>query len=317
MKNIKLIQNDSEIAAGTRGASLGTEAMKVAAYKRFNPLFQRFPLTIVAHENNILTQEPSTPNAKYAAQLVNVYKNTVESIVNNFKSEDDFLFVLSGDHGSAGGTMAGLSKAYPNKKMGVIWIDAHADIHSPYTTPSGNMHGMPLATALARDNKENQINQLSDEETKLWEELKSLGAQQPILKPENLIYFGVRDTETPEEEIIERLNIRRFNVEELRYRGFEAVIADAEKHFEDCDVLYVSFDVDSMDCHLVSHGTGTPVAKGFDRTEALDILTYFTKHPKTKIVEFVEINPTLDEKGNEMAETAFELLNNLIETLEK
>ena len=86
-----------------------------------------------------------------------------------------FPLVLSGDHSSALGTMAGLKRAYPTQKIGVIWIDAHADLHSPYSTPSGNIHGMPLAAALANDNRTDQRNLVEGQILKDWDELKSLG----------------------------------------------------------------------------------------------------------------------------------------------
>ena len=99
-----------------------------------------------------------------------ISKAVSESIKNNF-----FPVVLSGDHSNAGGTIAGIKMAKPKSKLGVIWIDAHADLHTPYTTPSGNMHGMPLATALGEDNLENAVHQLDEKTAKLWNQLKEIG----------------------------------------------------------------------------------------------------------------------------------------------
>ena len=83
---------------------------------------------------------------------------------------------MGGDHSTAAGTIAGIKKAYPDRRLGVIWIDAHADIHSPYTTPSGNMHGMPLGVATTSDNLDRQINDLDEETNQLWEMCKALSS---------------------------------------------------------------------------------------------------------------------------------------------
>ena len=87
----------------------------------------------------------------------------------------NFPLVLSGDHSSALGTISGVKAAYPEKRLGVVWIDAHADIHSPYTSPSGNIHGMPLAAAMSDDNLDCQINEVKDETFDLWEKMKNIG----------------------------------------------------------------------------------------------------------------------------------------------
>ena len=100
-----------------------------------------------------------------------------------------FPLILSGDHSSALGSLSGIQKANPDKEIGVIWLDAHADIHTPYSTPSGNIHGMPLAAALSIDNKEFSKNKVSDSTENNWLRMKNMGDMEPLIKPENLIYF--------------------------------------------------------------------------------------------------------------------------------
>ena len=90
------------------------------------------------------------------------------------------------------GTISGVKTAFPDKRLGVIWIDAHADIHSPYTTPSGNVHGMPLAAALADDNLDRKINELTGETDKSWEGMKSIGGIFPKVLHSDLVYFGLK-----------------------------------------------------------------------------------------------------------------------------
>lgn len=226
------------------------------------------------------------------------------------------FFVLSGDHSSALGTISGIKAAYPKENVGVVWIDAHADIHSPYTSPSGNIHGMPLAAALSEDNVDFQINEVNRETSDLWERMKNVGVLGPKIVPENIVYFGVRDTEEPEEKQISKLDIKNYTVSEIRFRGLEKCVNEAIEKLSNCDVIYISFDVDSMDCDMVSYGTGTPVAKGFDQEEVTQIMNQFiAKTKKVVCVEFVEVNPLLDLKGNVMAETAFEILDDITKTI--
>jgi arginase len=220
-----------------------------------------------------------------------------------------FPILLSGDHSSALGTISGIKKAFPDKKLGVFWIDAHADIHSPYTSPSGNIHGMPLAAALGLDNTHLQLNEPIAETQKHWEHMKNIGIGGSKILPENLIYFGVRDTEAAEDHIIEQYKIRNYKVEEVRFRGMDVCVREALKQFSECEIIYISFDVDSMDKDLVSDGTGTPVSKGFDPNEINLLLEGIVASKKVVCFEMVEINPLLDTKGNKMAETAFEILD--------
>ncbi|HSN47927.1 MAG TPA: arginase, partial [Flavobacterium sp.] len=204
---------------------------------------------------------------------------------------------------------------YPAQTLGVIWIDAHADLHSPYTSPSGNIHGMPLAAAIADDNLTCQINQLAPETQQYWEEMKNIGCKGAKIVPENIVYFGVRDTEEAEDKQIEKYKIKNYKVDEIRYRGLKTCVKEALDSLSNCDILYLSFDVDSMDCDLISYGTGTPVPRGFDQYEIIAIMDQVIETNKVICIEFVEINPLLDNKGNKMAETAFEVLEHITATV--
>jgi arginase len=100
-------------------------------------------------------------------------------------------------------------------------------------------------------------------------------------------------------------------VEEVRYRGLPTCVDEALGLLSQCDVIYISFDVDSMDCDLISTGTGTPVSKGFDQQEIIEIIQTIINSKKVVCLEIVEINPLLDNKGNRMAEAAFEILEQI------
>lgn len=311
MKEKVFVKIRSEIAAGTRGSSLGIEAMEIAAINDKNTLFRDVHSVDLEDQNHLLHDKVDTPNAiriEGLKKVLGTLMNGVKHELNNGK----FPIVLSGDHSNAAGTIAGIKAANPDKRVGVVWVDAHGDLHTPYTTPSGNMHGMPVAISLGADNLKNQINDISEKEKTVWNELKNLGGIQPKIEPSDVVFFAVRDTELPEDNLADEHNIKNYKVEEIRYRGIDVCLKEAEERLSQCDVIYISFDVDSMDCDLISYGTGTPVQKGLDEEEAYSILKHFLTLEKTACIEFVEINPLLDNKGNKMAETAFGILKKLV-----
>ncbi|WP_158730009.1 MULTISPECIES: arginase [unclassified Flavobacterium] len=306
-KTIKLIKNRSDIGAGTRGSDLGIDAIEIAAINQNSDYFNRFLFEDVKTHNETIYDKDRSSSAKriehVLEQCIRVNNVVKKSIEDNY-----FPIVLSGDHSSALGTLSGIKAAYPEQNIGVFWIDAHADLHSPYTSPSGNIHGMPLSAALGDDNLSCQNNEVTPETHQDWEEMKNIGHQGPKVLPENLIYFGVRDTEEEEDKQIEKLKIKNYKVDEVRYRGLQTCVTEALAKVAHCEVLYISFDVDSMDCDMISYGTGTPVAKGFDQYEIIAIINQIIQTKNVVCVEFVEVNPLLDTKGNKMAETAFEVL---------
>jgi len=308
MKNIRLINNRSDIGAGTRGADMGIDAMEIAAINTENDFFNRVPSMDVKTHNETIYNKVNNSFAKRVGFVVEQCTR-VSNAVQEVLSKDEFPLVLSGDHSSALGTISGIKAHSPNSRLGIIWIDAHADLHSPYTSPSGNVHGMPLAAALHQDNIGMKINDLDEETLNHWNNLKTIGTAQPKFLPEDLVYFGVRDTETPEDYLIESNNIKNYSVSEVRYKGLQNCVAEAVKKLTSCDAIYITFDVDSLDCDYVSHGTGTPVSFGFSPIEAKNIIAEFLRTDKVVCVEFTEVNPLLDNKGNKMAETAFDILN--------
>lgn len=304
---IRLIKNRSDIGAGTRGSDMGIDAIEIAAINKGSEYFNNFPFVDVETHNETIYNKDRNSFAKRIEHVLEQCSRVAKTVESTLL-DNHFPLVLSGDHSSALGTISGIKTAYPDKTLGVIWIDAHADLHSPYTSPSGNIHGMPLAAALANDNLSCQVNEVEGETLSFWDKLKTIGTTAYKLKPEHLIYFGVRDTEEAEDLQIQNLGIKNYKVEEVRFRGLEICVQEALEKLSDCDLIYVSFDVDSMDCDLISHGTGTPVSKGFDQHEIVAIVKRIIVSQKVVCFEVVEVNPLLDNKGNRMAETAFEVL---------
>ncbi len=312
MKNIKLIEIPSEIGAGTRGASLGVEAIKIAALDFMSNFFVHFPSESIPTENKILYEPIDSPYAKRIKGLVSMYDKITKSISETIKS-NFFPVVLSGDHSSAGAVIAGIKIAKPKSRLGVIWIDAHADLHTPYTTPSGNMHGMPLATAINEDNLENKAHDINGETKKQWDYLKNIGKIAPKVLPEDVVFISLRDYEKEEKSIIEKYGCKVITTAEVRRKGPENVVRAVIRSLNECTDIYLSFDVDSLDS-AISKGTGTPVSNGLREREAEDLVSKFMQNRKICCFEITEVNPTLD-KENLMAEIAFNILQRSVNIL--
>ena len=312
MKNIKLIEVPSEIGAGTRGASLGVDAIKIAALDFMSNFFVHFPSEKIEVENKLLFEPIQSPYAKRIQGVLTVYERVSKAVADSIRSHF-FPVVLSGDHSTAGGTLAGIKIAKPKSKLGAIWIDAHADLHTPYTTPTGNMHGMPLAASIGEDNDECRVHDLDDKTRNFWEQLKNIGKIQPKVLPEDIVFISLRDYEKEEKALIEKYGIKVITTSEVRRNGAESISRKVLRYLSDCTDIYVSFDVDSLDSSI-SRGTGTPVSNGLKEREAEDLISKFMQSRKICCFEITEVNPTLD-KENLMAEIAFNILQRSVNIL--
>lgn len=313
--NIQLIKNRSDIGAGTRGSDMGIDAMEIAAINKGDDFFHRHLHVDVESHNESIYRKNTNPFAKRIEHVFEQCERVAMAVTTSI-NEGYFPIVLSGDHSSALGTISGLKAANPDATLGVVWLDAHADIHSPYTSPSGNIHGMPLAAVLGKDNLEQQLNPIEPATEYFWRKIKNIGVNGPKLKPEHLVYFGLRDFEAAEEALIEQEGILHYRVDEMRLKGIEHCVKECLDRLMDCDFIYISFDVDSMDCDSISYGTGTPVPTGFYSKEIIRIINQLMESGKVNCIEFTEINPLLDNKGNKMAETAYEVLSFIAKNFE-
>ena len=295
MKNIKLIEVPSEIGAGTRGASLGIDAIKIAALDFMSNFFVHFPSEKIETENRLLFEPISSPYAKRINGVLAMYEKVSKAVADTMKN-NFFPVVISGDHSNSGGTIAGIKAAKPKSKLGVIWIDAHADLHTPYTTPSGNMHGMPLSAAINEDNAESKVHELDEKTKKQWEQLKQFGKVYPKVLPEDVVFISLRDYEKEERFLIEKYEMKIVTTNEIRRKGAENVVRSVLRYLSDCTDIYVSFDVDCLDASI-SRGTGTPVSNGLREREAEDLISKFMQNRKICCFEITEVNPTLDKIG--------------------
>ena len=312
MKNIKLIEVPSEIGAGTRGASLGIDAIKIAALDFMSNFFVHFPSEKIEAENKLLFEPIQSPYAKRILGVITMYERVSQAVCDAMKAHF-FPVILSGDHSTSGGTIAGIKMAKPKSKLGVIWIDAHADLHTPYTTPSGNMHGMPLAVSIAEDNAESGVHDLDEKTSKLWDQLKKIGKINQKVLPEDIVFISLRDFEKEEKHLIEKHGMKVITTSDVRRNGAENISRKVLRYLSDCTDIYVSFDVDSLDA-AISRGTGTPVSNGLREREAEDLISKFMQSRKICCFEITEVNPTLD-KENLMAEIAFNILQRSVNVL--
>ncbi len=312
MKNIKLIEVPSEIGAGTRGASMGIEAIKIAALDFMSNFFIHFPSEKIPPENKLLYEPIESPYAKRIKGISALYDRVSKAVADSLK-QNFFPVVLSGDHSVAGATISGIRMAKPQGRLGVVWIDAHADIHTPYTTPSGNMHGMPLAIAMSEDNSDSAVHELDPETKKYWDALKALGDIQPKVLPEDIVFISLRDYEKEEKHLIEKYGMKVISTSEVRRKGPENIVRSVTRYLSDCTDIYISFDVDCLD-PSISRGTGTPVSNGLREREAEDLVSKFMQIRKVCCFEITEVNPTLD-KENLMAEIAFNILQRSVNVL--
>jgi arginase len=304
-KTLKIIEVKSEIGAGTRGASLGVDAIKIAALDYGSRFFKKHKSVEVPNENHLLLESAGSAFAKRISGILTMVERVSDEVKETL-GRNEFPVVLAGDHSTAAGTISGIKAAFPKSRLGVIWIDAHADMHSPYTTPSGNMHGMPLAMVLDEDNTDAKVNKLDQETINYWFQLKNVGNIAPKITYQDLVLVSARDMEPPEESLVKKHQVKIITTADLRKRGAERIAIEAMMYLDHCDLIYVSFDVDSLD-PSASRGTGTPVAQGLTEREAGSLLSKLITNKKVCCFEIVEVNPTLDRE-NQMAEHAFEIL---------
>lgn len=292
-----------DTGAGKKGAAAGPIDLK-------NKLMSggvEFELESTAISENVESSAEHT----YCKNIETIKANAegLALAVENSVQNGEFPLIFSGDHSNAIGGLSGLKNAYPDKNIGVIWIDAHADLHSPYTTPSGNMHGMPLAALLGMDNTVRAHNKVTDTEQSLWNDLKAVGSKRivPKILPNNLAFIALRDAESEEWGLIDDYDVTYFGPDDIKEHGIYYAINNALKKLDHCDGFYISFDVDSMD-PSISVGTGTPVPEGLSKVEAESVVKTLLNHPKTLVFEVTEINPSLDEGGSKMADVTASIL---------
>ena len=309
VRSVEIITIESDFGAGKKGAKLGPQALISLINKHNIPFLSNANnLRIVADDLEENTEHPFNKNIESIYEVQQLAVDAIEKVL----TKNLFPFIISGDHSNGCAGISAIKNFYSEKRIGIVWIDAHADLHSPYSTPSGNMHGMPLAAALAVNDLVEDANEVDEESIKLWQNLVHLGSKNiaPKVLPSDLVFIDLRDFEEDEEILLNNKNITFFTPQTRIEIGIEAVLNKALSQLNECDLIYVSFDVDSLDPNI-SIGTGTPAANGMSENEAVFLLKALINHPKTVAFEITEINPLLDRE-KPMEEVAARIIGKVL-----
>lgn len=279
--------------AGSRGAALGPQAMLHAGLLR-----QIRQLGIEAEDRGMLSVpsmekgEPSNGRLKHLQACAEV-NTALADEVSDIVSQGRFPLVLGGDHSLAIGTIAGLAAHYKN--LGLLWMDAHSDLNTAATSPSGNIHGMSLAVSLGSGHPL----------------LTGIREARPKVKPEHVAIIGARQLDPGEKELIRKQGIRCFTMHDIDRLGMPRVMEQAmEIVTQGTDGVHLSFDIDSLDPREAP-GTGTKVSGGLSYREAHFAMELLSEAGILTSAEFVEVNPSLDS-GNRTARLAVELIGSML-----
>lgn len=213
----------------------------------------------------------------HANHVLEVVTHVHDQVKDTFQ-KGEFPLILGGDHSIAIGTWSAITSALGSEEMGLIWVDAHLDAHTFHTTPSQNIHGMPVAVLLGHGDIR----------------FTSLGGPLAKLKPQNVCIIGARSFEEGEADLLSRLGVRVYSIQDVRERGFETVFQEARSQFS-AKRFGLSLDVDAFDPEEAP-GTGTPERSGLHLHDVRETLKGLANDPALLGLEIVEFNPHLDVK---------------------
>jgi arginase len=287
-RKLAVIGGALDLGAGRRGVDMGPSAIR---YAGLDARLARLGLAC-SDWGNVETVIPEAtaegdPRARFLSQI----KEACERIARRVAATtgDGYVpIVLGGDHSIALGTLGGLAAAHG--PGGVLWFDAHGDLNTPETSPSGNVHGMPLAAALGLAN----------------EEFESDAWPLPAVDPERVALIGVRSLDDAERELVRRLGVAVYTMTDLDRRGVEPVVREALRRVSGAAFVHISLDMDVVDPEAAP-GVGTPVRGGFSYREAHLAMELVAESGLMSSMDVVEVNPILDRE-NATAELAVELV---------
>ena len=292
-KKVKIIGVPMDLGAGRRGVDMGPSAIRVAGLNSAIA-FQGYE---VLDAGNVHVHPPEAinlvnPRAHYLKEISEA-AGELAQMTEAALEEDALPVILGGDHSIAVGSVAGVSAFYRKRdeKVGIVWLDAHSDVNTPETSPSGNIHGMPLASLLGFGAPE----------------LTHIAGFAPKVLPENTIIIGARSIDPGERELLRRLNIRVITMSELDERGMASVIQEAIKIAgKDTAGFHVTMDMDFID-PFYAPGVGTPERGGATYRESHLAMEKLADSGKVLSVEITEVNPLYDTT-NQTATLAVELI---------
>lgn len=301
-KTISLIGVPLDLGAGCRGVDMGPSAIRRAGIAtRLGRLGY-----LVEDAGNIeaplaeTLSGPGEPNARYLEEVVSVLEHLARE-VRRHREADRLPVVLGGDHSIALGTVSGMTGCahrgggYPlEQRLGLLWVDAHTDANTPETTPTGNLHGMPVAALLGRG-------------PEALTRVGGFAAGAKRLEPQNTVLIGVRSVDAAEAGVVEDLGVRVYTMEEVDRRGFATVVDEAvARVLAGTDGMHLSLDMDGLDPEIAP-GVGTPVRGGLSYREAHTLMEAVAESGGLRSLEVAEVNPIRDVR-NQTAELAVELV---------
>ncbi|SFC72923.1 arginase [Bacillus sp. OV322] len=292
-KKVTIIGMPMDLGQMRRGVDMGPSAIRYAGIVE---RLQNLNLEVrdngdipVGRPEVVIDPETKMRNLELVADRSSILAEEVYSAIDR----GEFPLVLGGDHSIAIGTLAGTARHYPN--LGVIWYDAHGDLNTAETSPSGNIHGMPLAASLGIGHPS----------------LTDIGGFAPKIKPENVVIIGARSLDEGEKELIKNKGIKVYTMHEIDRLGMTKVMEETIAYLKErTDSVHLSLDLDGLD-PLDAPGVGTPVMGGISYRESHLAMEMLAEENIITSAEFVEVNPILDEK-NKTAMAAVALIGSLL-----
>lgn len=282
-----------DLGSGRRGVDMGPSAIRIAGlHDRLRELGNRVVDEGDLDIKNMEEIRVGEMKARYLREITRASK-ILSKKVEKIMAHGHFPLILGGDHSVAIGSISGIAAFCKRKRrrLGLLWVDAHGDINTPSTSPSGNIHGMPLAALLGLGPKD----------------LTQIGGSHPKVDPANVALVGIRSLDEGEKKHLKQTGVHVFTMSDIDKQGIHRVMKKALARVGDgTDHVHVSFDLDAVD-PTVAPGVGTPVKGGLDYREAHLIMEFVCESKILTSLEIVEVNPILDEK-NSSADFAVELV---------
>ena len=279
-KKILITNVHLDLGAGRRGTDMGSSAMHVAGVV---PALEKLGHKVVGVYNlGQISQEAAevgNPHMRYLG-VINEVCRELADLTERSLASGEFPLLLGGDHSQAIGSIAGVVRFLKRqgKTLGVLWVDAHTDMNTPDSSPSGNIHGMPLATLLGFGPAE----------------LTNISGEGAALSPEHVVVFGVRDVDRGEAQLVKKTGVRVFTMSEIDARGAGACLEEAMQILgRATGGIHLSYDLDGSD-PAVAPGTGTPVPGGLNFRESHLVCETLARSKRLLSMEVVELNPILD-----------------------
>lgn len=237
------------------------------------------------------------PKMKYLNTVAEVNSNLANNVYCSLKGQG-FPFVIGGDHALGAGSIAGASKFF--KELAVIWVDAHGDINTEATSPSGNIHGMPLAASMNVGHPA----------------LTNIYFEGQKVKPENVYIVGGRDIDPGEFALAKELRLNLYTMDMVRDKGLANILKEVIESIKSSNVdgVHLSFDIDVLDSSLVP-GTGTPVKNGFSLEEGSEVFTTLLGEKLVTSMDFVELNPKIDNEDGRTTKNCLIMLDHIFKLL--